>query len=236
VLSSCGASVVTAAELADALRAGRVPKRTVVLTFDDGFAGAVREAPPRLDDAGMRATFFCVAGHLGGVSDWPSRQPGAPVDALAGASELADLVRAGHEIGCHGWRHEPLDADADLERELVDSKVALASATGAAIHTFAYPYGAGPSDEALAVVRESYDAAFGTSAQRVRSSSGRWTLPRVDAHYVRDPELLRQVVAGSLDWYLTMRRYGSRARRTFRKDYARQPSARPKAITPSTRE
>jgi peptidoglycan/xylan/chitin deacetylase (PgdA/CDA1 family) len=79
VLSTCGANVLPATELVRALDEGALPLRTVVLTFDDGFAVPVREARPKLAAAGMRATFFCVAGHLGGCSDWPSRAPGVPV-------------------------------------------------------------------------------------------------------------------------------------------------------------
>jgi len=235
VLASCKLAVLTAGELADALSAERMPRRAVVLTFDDGFAAAVREAPPRLEAAGMRATFFAVAGHLGGASDWRSRARGAPVAPLASAAELAAIARSGHEVGCHGWLHEPLDLDVDLHREIVESKRALASATGAAIQTFAYPYGARPSAAARRLVEQTYTAGFGTAARRVRPDSPLWNLPRVDAHYLRDPALLRRVVTGSLDEYLTMRRVASRARRTFRKDYADRPAAEPAGATTSTR-
>jgi peptidoglycan/xylan/chitin deacetylase (PgdA/CDA1 family) len=206
-----------------------------VLTFDDGFAAAVREAPARLEAAEMRATFFVVAGHIAGASDWHSRVPGAPVAALAPAPELTDLARRGHEIGSHGWFHEPLDGDADLQREIVESKTALAAATQAEIRTFAYPYGARPTTAARSLVEQTYDAAFGTAARRVSPGSPRWNLPRIDAHYVRDPVLLRRVVTGSLDEYLTLRRVASRARRTFRKDYVHRPLPEAAGATASTR-
>lgn len=219
VLASARANVLTAGELVQGLANHQVSKRTVVLTFDDGFSAAVREARTRLDAAGMRATFFCVAGHLGGMSNWSSRTPGAPVGRLATAHELAELAGAGHEIGSHGWSHAPLDTDADLHRELVDSKAALEAAAGAAVRTFAYPYGAAPTAAARVLVAKTYAGAFGTSTARVSHDSSLWNLPRADAHYLRDPRLLRRAVSGSLDAYLSARRLGSRTRRAFRKDY-----------------
>jgi peptidoglycan/xylan/chitin deacetylase (PgdA/CDA1 family) len=224
VLASARANVLTANELLRALLEDEVPKRTVVLTFDDGFSAAVREACPRLDAVGMRATFFCVAGHLGGMSDWPSRGPEAPVRSLANAKELANLARAGHEIGSHGWSHEPLDADTELRREIVDSKAALEAATGTVVTTFAYPYGAPPTGAARALIQQTYAGAFGTSLARVRQDSALWNLPRADAHYLRNPRLLQGVVTGSFDAYLRARRVGSRTRRAFRKDYVSERS------------
>lgn len=68
---------------------------------------SVRESLPQLlgmlAAEGLRATFF-VEGHNGDL--YP--------DALAG------LAAAGHEVACHGWRHEPwAELDPDRERELL---------------------------------------------------------------------------------------------------------------------
>ena len=211
--------MLTAGELADALPAAAVQEPAVVITFDDGFAQAVGEARGRLKEAGMHATFFCVAGHLGATSEWPGRRPDTPVRPLASVEELAALARDGHEIGSHGWSHAALDGETDLRREILESKAALSTVAGCEVRTYAYPYGARPSTSAHALVRQTYAAAFGTRAGRAGTGSPRYELPRVDAHYLRDPRLLRRVVGGSLDAYLVARRFGSRARRAYRKDY-----------------
>jgi peptidoglycan/xylan/chitin deacetylase (PgdA/CDA1 family) len=219
VLSECRAEVLTAGELVEALDAGPLPPRTVVITFDDCFAAAVCEAHAILGAAGFRATFYAVAGHLGGDNRWPTQPAGAPVAPLASADDLAALAADGHEIGSHGWTHAPLDRPADLTREIVDSRKSLAAATRAEIRTFAYPYGARPTAAAHALVAATYTGAFATTIGRINTGSPRWRLPRVDAHYLRDPRLLRRVVTGSLDAYLSARRFGSRGRRVFFKDY-----------------
>src|SRR5262249_16377676 len=72
------ATVLTVSRFAAALREGSLPERAVALTFDDGFANVHEEAAPLLAERGLTATVFCVAGHLGGRSDWPSQPPSAP--------------------------------------------------------------------------------------------------------------------------------------------------------------
>jgi hypothetical protein len=54
----------------------------------------------------------------------------------------------------------------------------------------------------------------------VGEHSDRLALPRVDAHYVRQPERLERLLAGSLGSYLRLRRVGAGTRRLVRRDYA----------------
>ena len=221
-LLDAGANFVTASELVDQLHAGTLAPRMVAITFDDGIASVAREAAPRVADRGLTATVFCVAGHLGGTSDWPSAHPGARRLALASADELAELARAGWEIGCHGMVHSPLVSDglALLERELVDAKALLERELVTRVRSYAYPYGARPSPAARAAVERTYDSAWTTALDLVTSHADPYALPRVDVHYVRRPRLLRAALAGSLGSYLRARRLGATARRTLRRDYA----------------
>lgn len=223
VLREAGATCVTVSVLAAQLRLGTVARRTVAITFDDGFASVPRTAAPQLVRRGMPATVFCVAGHLGGTSDWPSAVAGSRPLPLADAGELADLVGAGWEIGCHGMTHAPLvsDAPAVVERELVEAKRVLEETLGARVQAFAYPYGAGPSLTARKVVSRHYDSAWTTRLGLVRQGAHPHRLPRVDAHYVRRPRLLRAALDGNLRPYLEARHVGSRLRRAIRPDFAR---------------
>jgi peptidoglycan/xylan/chitin deacetylase (PgdA/CDA1 family) len=52
-------------QLAEARQQGRVPRRTVVVTFDDGYADNLYSALPLLDQRGVPATFFLSSGYLG---------------------------------------------------------------------------------------------------------------------------------------------------------------------------
>ena len=205
-----GATALTVSQLADALARDELPPRAVAITFDDGAASVARAAAALLAERGLTATVFCVAGHLGGTSDWPTQPSAAPRLRLASAGELRGLVAAGFEIGSHGFRHAPLDTDdpAVLDRELRESRRVLEDAVGAEVRAFAYPYGV-HSRAARDLARETYAAACGTRLDLVRRGADRFDLPRVDAYYVGAGEL----PSGRLGARL-------RARRLVRKDYA----------------
>lgn len=226
-LAAVGAQTLTISELADCLRAGELPERAVAITFDDGFASVAERAAPLLRERGMVATVFCVSGHVGGVNDWPTQPPRAPRRPLASAGQLVALSRAGVEIAAHGVSHLPLGtaSAAELRREVIDGRAALERVVGGPVRTFAYPYGARPSPRREAVVRGEYEAACTTALALVRPGTDPFALPRVDAHYVRRPALLRRAVHGSLDHYLRVRRATARARRMINQDYV--PARRP---------
>ena len=49
---------------------GALARRPVVITFDDGFQGAVDHAVPALRAHGFTAVFYLVAGLMGETSRW----------------------------------------------------------------------------------------------------------------------------------------------------------------------
>lgn len=220
-----GADVVTVSELVARRRAGGLDRRTVAIAFDDGAASAVRVAGPLLAERGLTATYFCVAGHLGGTSDWPSAWPETPRLELAAADELAELAEQGFEIGCHGMTHAPLVSDDPgfLLRELGEAKAALEQAVGTSVRSYAFPYGALGPAAARRVVEATFESACSTMLGFVGAGSDVHALPRIDAHYVRRPSLLRTALAGTAGPYLRTRRLGASARRLVRSDY-RAPS------------
>lgn len=216
-----GIRLVTFGELARAVARGDGDDRMVAITFDDALASVVELAAPLLAAHRVPATVFCVAGHLGGRSDWPSALPGARHYPVAGKDDVAELAGNGIEIGSHGMSHAPLlhESAAFLRRELVDSRHALEDVVQRPVTSFAYPYGAAPAPGARAVVEETYEAACTTTIGRPGPDADVYALPRVDAHFLRRPDVFERVVDGTLDAYLRVRRIASGARRLVRKDY-----------------
>lgn len=112
------------------LRQAPIPKKMVVLTFDDGDDTFLESALPLLQKFGMTATMFLVSERLG--------KPGY-MD-INGAREAR---AAGIEAGVHGLNHRDLCQCSDLElhEEIVLSKERLEASLGTALATFCYPYG-----------------------------------------------------------------------------------------------
>ena len=221
VIAGSGARVVSAGELATLARAGFPEENLVAITFDDGFASVASSAVPLLRQRELPATIYFVAGKLGARSDWSSARAHGFVGELATEDELAHVAALGIEIGSHGFEHVPLVAAADrlLEREVVESRRVLEQISGQPVPTFALPYGARPGPAARRLLEGTYEAVFTTTLGRVEAGAEVYSLPRVDAHYVRRPELLRRALAGRLGSYFQLRAVGARVRRTVTKDY-----------------
>ena len=194
---------------------GSWPKRCVALTFDDGYANFYDMALPVLVRHAFTATVFVIDGYIGGYNDW------APPPALLGTRELLsweqvnELVKNGIEIGSHTTMHRDLRclAPEDIEEEVVSSRLALESALGQPVDSFAYPFG-----HVTRVAREIVQREFRTACTTVlKRTSGEplHCLPRIDMYYMRSLPMLRRLIYGQLDPYLAIRRWA----RTIRHDW-----------------
>lgn len=134
---------------ADVCEAARTPRDrpAVAITFDDGYADNATHALPLLSDHGATATFFLTTGfldHTPGVepkmrANWGTDVPLVPM-TWAQARALYD---AGMTLGAHTHTHPNLArATAAATRdELARSKTIIEDHIGAAVTTFAYPFG-----------------------------------------------------------------------------------------------
>jgi peptidoglycan/xylan/chitin deacetylase (PgdA/CDA1 family) len=118
------------------------PPRSVIFTFDDGYADTAERAHPLLRRHRAPATLFVVTGAVGTANRWDAEGP------LAGRRLLDwDGIRAlrddGFEIGSHTVTHPDLTAvpRPEAEREITGSLGTLRSELGDAGFHFSYPYG-----------------------------------------------------------------------------------------------
>lgn len=75
--------------------------KPIIITFDDCSADLMNYAVPELLKRGMTATFFAIAGKMGGCNEWDTEQ-GAPGVRLMSGKDLRYLAEKGFEIGSHG--------------------------------------------------------------------------------------------------------------------------------------
>lgn len=113
--------------LAEAERETHLPQ----ITFDDGHLSNYHFAYPLLKKYSQRATFFVIAGWIGGQPEYMSWQ------------QLRELVAAGHEVRSHGWSHVLLTrcSDAELSDELRRSKLTLEDKLGVPVDSMSVPHG-----------------------------------------------------------------------------------------------
>ncbi|HZF14173.1 MAG TPA: polysaccharide deacetylase family protein [Thermoanaerobaculia bacterium] len=166
--------------LAEAAKRGRLPRRSVALTFDDGCRCFAEHAFPELQKRGMTATLFAVSGELGGTNRW-DRAAGEREEPLLDAAALRRLADGGIEIGSHSRSHRDLTAssDAELTAEVVGSRQDLEAALGRPVLTFCYPYGRLDARARAVVEAAGYLAAVGIHANSGARAGDPFALPRM---------------------------------------------------------
>jgi peptidoglycan/xylan/chitin deacetylase (PgdA/CDA1 family) len=140
----------------------RVPApRSVILTFDDGYADNWSVALPILRHHGFPATIFLVSGVLGQAAVWTS-DPALRGRPLLTVEQVQALLAAGMDVGAHTKTHVALtevrSAD-DLQREVRGSREDLERQLGRRVSLFAYPFGDFDDEVAEQVRGAGFDAA-----------------------------------------------------------------------------
>ncbi|MFA5038252.1 MAG: polysaccharide deacetylase family protein [Candidatus Omnitrophota bacterium] len=134
--------VIRLTELAEKIRRGeRIPRKTVVLTFDDGYENNYINVFPVLKKYGFPATVFLIASKLGKNHDLVEN---LTLRIMTGgmAREMSDSGLV--DFGSHTLRHSYLPGIADkgrLGEEIVGSKKFLEGVFGKPVETFSYPIG-----------------------------------------------------------------------------------------------
>ena len=106
------ATVVSLEEMWLAAREGRLPPRSVAVSFDDGYADNLYNAKPLLEEYGSPATVFVVAGCLGGTFWWDRL-----IDAVFRPTRLPDRLRLTIAERIYEWR--PDNGDPRQRRRLL---------------------------------------------------------------------------------------------------------------------
>ena len=124
------------------LKGSLPPRRSVVITMDDGYADNWTVAYPILRRHGFPAVVFVVSGQIGGTyhSHIHSELDGRP---MLSWSQIQTLALGGVEIGAHTRTHPDL-TKIPLEqarKEIEDSRIKLERKVGVPIRVFSYPFG-----------------------------------------------------------------------------------------------
>src|SRR3954447_19077555 len=167
-LDAAGYTTVTGDALVDHLARGTpLPRKPVLLTFDDASVGQYTDALPVLRRHHFVATFFIMTVVLG-KPGWLSR------------GQVRALDRAGMSIGSHTWDHKDVTTytPADWRTEVDAPTRDLERLVGHPVRLFAYPFGLYRRAAFPHLRRADFSAAF-QLAERLDRRNPMWTIRRI---------------------------------------------------------
>jgi peptidoglycan/xylan/chitin deacetylase (PgdA/CDA1 family) len=138
-LKSSGFKPLTVSQYLKHAAAHTLPKKPILLTFDDGYVDNERNLLPLLKEFDFSATIYILGDRSITKNTW---DPDG--DALLTPEAIRNLHASGRiEFGSHGWthRHYSTLARTEVALELSKAKNELESFLGCAVTSVAYPYG-----------------------------------------------------------------------------------------------
>jgi peptidoglycan/xylan/chitin deacetylase (PgdA/CDA1 family) len=202
-LHSEGFKTTTVAELSATLVGSteQLSRRTVVLTFDDGYEDFHSRAMPLLERYGFTATVFVTTGWVQDAGSLPATErPGR----MLSWSQIVEAAHAGIEIGAHSRQHPQLDQLPEklLREELYTSKVELEDKLGSTVTGLAYPFGY--SNSRVRRVARDAGHGYGCAVSNIvmSSKSDPLALPRLTVRRAMPMSAFHQVVNGSVPMML----------------------------------
>ncbi|MEV6650683.1 polysaccharide deacetylase family protein [Streptomyces sp. NPDC051219] len=194
LLGDRGFTPLTTAQLAAAWRCrGALPRRPVLITFDDGYEGVHRHALPVLTKHGFASTVFVSTGWLRGPDDC-----GGALDTMLDWDQVREIAAAGSEIGGHSHTHPQLDqlADDQLGFEVRHCTEAIAGQLGEPPVSFAFPYGYSTRRVRRTVRAAGYMQSLAVGNALARRRQGPYALERLTVRRRTGIEEFERLVEG----------------------------------------
>lgn len=137
-------------------RRATLPRKPVVVSFDDGYRSLFTDAAPVLRSLGWPGVLFLTTGYMG--------RSGDPLVGLQPEMVKA-LSEAGWEVDAHTLTHPDLTVISpdQLEQEVGGSRTAIQQQFGVPVNFFAYPKGLFDATVIAAVKSAGYSGAASTN-------------------------------------------------------------------------
>lgn len=182
--------------------------RTIVLTFDDGYADSFLYAYPILKKYGFNATFFLICNFVGSKNTFPwLREPLFPrgENLPLSVDQILDMAKGGMDFGSHSHSHQRLTRLSLKQafEEIQGSKTYIEKLLGQEIYSFSYPYGSwndfdGSHQEM--VRKAEYGLAVTTIYGSIDLNSNPFALRRISIYANDGLNTFEMKVKGYYDW------------------------------------
>jgi peptidoglycan/xylan/chitin deacetylase (PgdA/CDA1 family) len=140
-----------------------LPKKPVIITFDDGYLDTYQIAYPLLQEYGMKAVVFVLGDRSITSNAFDARRQGFLPAGLMDGYHILELHESGFEIGAHSMTHAVLTKlpGEKAWEEISNARIALEILLNSPVRSFAYPYGIVNQTVKEMVARAGYDIACG---------------------------------------------------------------------------
>jgi peptidoglycan/xylan/chitin deacetylase (PgdA/CDA1 family) len=178
---------------------GTSNRRTVVLTFDDGYADVFENALPILVEFGFTATCYFVSRSLGRHNSWDADKA-IEKKRIMTYEQASEWAQAGMEVGSHSCSHlrMTLCLPEECSSELTRSKYELEQELGTRVESFSYPYGEYNAEVVSRVRAAGYTSAVTTRGGRMRAKDDLFRMRRIGINGERG--LLRLLAGIATDY------------------------------------
>lgn len=194
----------------------KIPKKSIIITFDDGYKSTYKNAYPILQKYNIPATVFVAVGFIGQKKSFPwleaeSNNFGLHESMPMNEEEIIELYEGGIEIGSHTMYHNllpKLDREG-IEEEILGSQCILEKILGLAPVSFALPYSfpvkyrKWPSFEIVlkkVLVRGNFNACCTMTRGHVTIKSNPFFLRRIAVEKYDDLLFFRAKLSGGYAW------------------------------------
>lgn len=117
-----------------------LPKKPIILTFDDGYRDTYEVALPLLQRFDMQGVIYVLGDRDISYAYWNEKEGKQP---LMTDQQVKEVRSEGFEIGAHTLTHPRLNdlSKDEIEEEIIGSKISIENLLGEKIISFSYPYG-----------------------------------------------------------------------------------------------
>ncbi|MDD4910359.1 MAG: polysaccharide deacetylase family protein [Candidatus Omnitrophica bacterium] len=186
----------------------RVPGKSAVITFDDGYKSVLTNALPVLKEFGFPATLFVNISFI--ENKVPAGLYWHDWDMLSW-DDVKGLREAGLSIGSHALSHRRLTEmnEQELEYEVLKSKGLIESHVGGQVNTFSYPHGIFNKNVKDAVRRSKFICSCSSIEGLNDAGTDIFALRRTELSAFDDTDFkFAKKMSGCYDWLGFLRMHG----------------------------
>ncbi len=159
----------------------KLPRKSVVFTFDDGYHDFYTYAYPMLKKFSYKATVFVSPKFVGSYNEWDSEVVNAKLPLMSWdeikETQSSGLVNYGAHTLTHPWLSKL--SEKDLESEIALSKKMLEKWLDTPVTSFCYPYG-DYNKRSYEMVSSRFDVAVTTKRGFVQPNDDPWLIKRIE--------------------------------------------------------